>query len=313
MKKIKGFTLIELLVVIAIIAILVALLLPAVQQAREAARRSQCKNNLKQVGLALHNYHDVHNILPLGTFTNPDPYAANANDGWGWSVAILPYIEESALYNKLNPQGQFGVVTNNYAADSAPINGAEQVINTYRCPSSTLPSVVPAGYLVDGTVNSVDPEIVGYGLTDYKGCSGWYLDGLFMRHGDAIVWGDGGGGTSNAAKRFRDITDGLSNTLAVGESSYPGRNAKSDWPTWAATGRSDEQLIFKTNNPINSGAPDPAKFWNVVDDDCAMSFHNGGAQFVFADGSVHFINENVDLQTYQNLGNRRDGQTLGQF
>jgi len=312
MFKRRAFSLIELLVVIAIIAILVALLLPAVQQAREAARRSQCKNNLKQMGLAAHNYHDVFNCFPLGTVTNPDPNAGDSDDGWAWPVALLPYLEQSALYQKLNPQGQYGIVVSTYNATAQPIPGGEQKLSVFRCPSSVLPDVVPETYAANGGSANVRAQLVGYGVSDYKGSSGYYLDGIFMRFADAVVWGNGGGGSS-ATVRLRDVTDGSSNTLAIGESSYPGINARDDWPVWAAIGRADEQVIMKTNNPLGGGARNPLRFWEAVDDDCAMSFHDGGVQFLFADGSVRFLSENIDYTTYTNLGNRNDGQPLGLY
>ncbi|MES2791826.1 MAG: DUF1559 domain-containing protein [Planctomycetota bacterium] len=310
-RRSRGFTLIELLVVIAVIAVLIALLLPAVQQAREAARRSQCKNNLKQIGLAMHSYFDACNTLPIGTFSDPNPNGTYADDGWGWPVYFLPYLDQAALYSKLAPAGQAGIVNKTYAATGKPIPGAETVLPVFRCPSSNLPAIVPASYAFNNKTKNVNVWLVGYATTDYKGSSGWYLDGLFMRYADAVVYGNGGVGF-NSSIRFRDVTDGLSNTIAIGESSYPGIDAKSDWPTWAAVGSSDEQLIMKTNSPLGGGAS-PLNFWNTVDDDCAMSYHQGGAQFVFADGSVHFISENINFDTYVNLGQRNDGKPLGAY
>ena len=152
-KRRRGFTLIELLVVIAIIAILVSLLLPAVQQAREAARRTQCKNNLKQIGLALHNYEGTYGILPHALWgSGPGGISALQDDGLGWMVSILPYIEQANLYQRINPQGQPGVMGQQaireayYGAGVTVIPGGETVIPAYICPSSAMPQIAP-GFL----------------------------------------------------------------------------------------------------------------------------------------------------------------------
>lgn len=144
----RGFTLIELLVVIAIIAILIALLLPAVQQAREAARRSQCRNNLKQIGLALHNYHDNYNAFPPGALAmnvttgvayklgDAEPSRSNVGGGWGWSTFILPFIDQAPLYSSLNPNG------NNFPLNPTALT--RTILPVYICPSEASPNIVRA-------------------------------------------------------------------------------------------------------------------------------------------------------------------------
>lgn len=303
-RKIRGFTLIELLVVISIIAILIALLLPAVQQAREAARRTQCRNNLKQIGIALHNYHETHNMVPMGAYSDIDDDAGLDDDGYGWPVYLLPYLEQANLYQKINPQGQPGIIEGYFNANGTIIPGGETVIPAFICPSAILPNNIQSG----GGLNP-DAHQIGYGKIDYKGSTGYADDGLFNKHRDALAKG------SNRI-RFRDIRDGLSNTIAVGESSYPGR-AGSDQPMWIGIPGSDEVLLFKTNAPsiINCGIRGfGGNYWaGAIDDDCAVSLHTGGAFFLFADGSVHFLSENIALQTYYALGSRRGGEVIGEY
>lgn len=315
-KTRRGFTLIELLVVIAIIAVLISLLLPAVQQAREAARRTQCKNNLKQIGLALHNYHDTHSGLPsalLGGVTS------NADDGWGFLVMILPFIEQGNLYEQLNPQGQPRVFQNYYDANNTFIPGGDTKISAYRCPSSALPDVVPATFAISGYTGGAlpahRPAMVGYGVTDYKGAGGSCRGDNGLLHKNAEVPG---------GRKFGDITDGLSNTVAVGESSYvttnsplpgnPSPTRVEDWPTWVGGVGTDESTRFnaRTSAPINCRTS-PKNMWAAINDDCAFSFHVGGAQFVFGDGSVHFISENIASQAWCDLNGINDGAVTGQF
>lgn len=337
-RSVRGFTLIELLVVIAIIAILIALLLPAVQQAREAARRTQCRNNLKQIGLALHNYHDVYNMFPGGVYSAVDDDNGCDDDGYGWATMLLPYIDQAPLYNQLpltataaagfteqdDPRGANWCVFNNYEDSgnaTTYIPGGETIISAFRCPSSNLPSVVPdvyKGYSFSNGSGSSDKPHVGYGVSDYKGCVGKEDHGFFVKGRDAARSG------RPLSTRIRDVTDGTSNTIAVGESAYGGRSGN-DLPVWiGATGR-DERVVFKTQWPsvINCGtnASTPE---NAIDDDCAISFHTGGAMFLFGDGSVHFISENIHTGfnpafddgvngVYEALGERDDGYVFGEF
>jgi prepilin-type N-terminal cleavage/methylation domain-containing protein/prepilin-type processing-associated H-X9-DG protein len=316
-----GFTLVELLVVIAIIGILVGLLLPAVQAAREAARRMSCQNNLKQMGLALHNYESTFKSLPPALFGSPFNGHTLDDDGFGWQVSILPFMEQQNTYDLIAPNGQPGALGDaavraaTYPGVPSPHPGGNVLISAYRCPSSALPDFVPATFLISGdNVNRViDPDqalAVGYATNDYKAAGG-------------SCYGDFG--AMHALKenpqgvRFRDITDGLSNTIAIAESSYvtdTGSSQFRDWPTWiGAFGDGGDETIRingRTNSPINCQC-NANKMILAINDDCAFSYHPGGAQFAFADGSVHFISENLDIQTYCDLHDRRDGNVLGQW
>ena len=331
-KREAGFTLIELLVVIAIIAILVSLLLPAVQQAREAARRTQCKNNLKQLGLALHNYHDIYNVFPLGAYSAIDDDMGHDDDGYGWATMLLPYLEETNLYNQLpitygdgdSTPANFGIHERYFAANGTILPGSDQPLTAFRCPSSTLPAVtgpftVPCQDRPGSPCSGLNLTITfqdfqrGHATSDYKASAGAIDRGMFLQLKD-----DDGGGT-----RIRDITDGTSNTIAIGEASYI--RSDGQWGVWIGPNGSDEPVLFKTEAPsfINGGTTvnDMA---HAIDDDCAFSFHTGGAQFLFADGSVHFVSENIDTGfvgdddetvsgTYERLGVIDDGQVIGEF
>jgi prepilin-type N-terminal cleavage/methylation domain-containing protein/prepilin-type processing-associated H-X9-DG protein len=300
----RGFTLIELLVVIAIIAILIALLLPAVQQAREAARRTQCKNNLKQMGIAMHNYHDVYKQFPPGHMgAIDDTYGCN-DDGYSWATMLLPYIEQQNLFQQLpmtanwtptrDPRSaNWCVVRGYYDTFGTIIPGSDTYIPTYRCPSSTLPRVIPPRFSVPG-VGTYDyasnrPHCVGMAVIDYKGSGGFGDRGSFAKMEDLANAGRNGGGT-----RMRDYLDGTSNTIAIGESAYAGRSGN-ELPSLIAGVNSDETALFKTQYPstINCNAS-PANQSTLTDDDSPFSYHTGGAQFLYADGSVHFLSENID-------------------
>lgn len=337
-----AFTLIELLVVIAIIAVLIALLLPAVQQAREAARRTQCKNNLKQIGLALHNYEETHKILPAACFTAvpgaPGIYGSSTfdDDGFGWLCMILPFIDQAPLYNRINPQGSPGIfesaaiTQSHYGTGVTFVPGGDTVIPGYRCPSSTLPSHIPAtwqipgsGALGAGAVPNSKAYSVGYAVTDYKAAAHSHIndfDGLMKKS-----W-EGGGA------RFRDITDGMSNTVMAAESSYasagnvsgsaagPGARATTaptsfqDMPAWIGSLGSDEvvRINGRLNSPINART-NPTRMYLANNDDNAFSFHTGGAQFLLADGSVRFISENIDMNTYSALFSMNGGEVIGEY
>lgn len=305
-KRRRGFTLVELLVVIAIIGILIGMLLPAVQQVREAARRTSCSNNIRQLVLACHNFEGSFKTFPQGAYSAIDDDAGNDDDGWGWGTYILPYIEQNNLYDSLEPRVSEtpGVFRETFDSTGAIILGGDQIINAFRCPSSILESHVPSVVNGGGISASIADERVGYATSDYKGCSGpvhiGSSNGIFVKRRDG-----------NAVS-FAMISDGSSNVIAIGESSYPGRNG-TDWPIWAGAPQRDEPILFKTEFPINAGGSNPAQWWNAVDDDLAWSFHPQGAQFGFADGSVHFLSETIDFETYQNLGGRDDGNVVGEF
>ena len=251
-QRMKGFTLIELLVVIAIIAILVALLLPAVQQAREAARRTQCKNNLKQMGIAMHNYHDLFNQFPVGLMGAIDDTNGCNDDGYSWATMLLPALDQAPLFDRLPITADFPpsggsksdprspnwcIVRNYYAEFGTIIPGSETVLPVYRCPSSTLPPTIPPRFNGGNTsynYASSRPHAVGMAVIDYKGCGGVGDRGTFAKLEDLANAGRASGGT-----RMRDYLDGTSNTIAIGESAYPGRRGN-ELPTWISGINSDE-------------------------------------------------------------------------
>lgn len=342
----RAFTLIELLVVIAIIAILIALLLPAVQQAREAARRSTCKNNLKQLGLAFHNYNSTFNTFPPAYIDERgDGKTVIDNDGhWSWSALILPYVEQATLYDVFN-------VGTKQASAAMRDNETEMLtpLKMFRCPSDDGPNLHVSGA---GAFSAIS-MLPGAGgddrflpLTNYVVSNNHHMP-RFHSGGGAL---DGTAGASGAfwrdsTCRIRDITDGLSNTILAGERAYrqgnfklyagglyalrdyngdgPGRAPTGTGPTGqpAQVARNNGGLIFAVGstwpggiNPINTADVSDSNF-------CFASRHAGGAQFLLGDGSVRFISENIDndLSTsladsiLEHLVHISDGQVLGEF
>jgi len=323
----RGFTLIELLVVIAIIAILVALLLPAVQQAREAARRTQCKSNLKQIGLALHNYHDVFGSFPIGAnFARGG--AASPGFGTSWWVAILPYIDQAALSNGLSTEGNHpGSIANSnggtntgYAVNAPLVNGIQ--FSIMLCPSSPVPALRNAGY---------DHMIT---CPHYSGISGAAGDANFSNASGQEWTGYQSGIASNGgiltlvkAIKVRDITDGASNTIAVGEQSDFGTTA-----TGIKTPINNHQGFMCGTNQITT--PNTQRSFNITTiryapnstnialtgvsnnegiNNGVFSAHVGGVHILLADGAVRFLSENTELTTVKRLASRNDGQTVGEF
>jgi prepilin-type N-terminal cleavage/methylation domain-containing protein len=315
----RGFTLIELLVVIAIIAILIALLLPAVQQAREAARRSQCKNNLKQIGLALHNYHDTYNFFPTGFGFG----SLNSGGGekWGHSqwVSLLPYIDQAPMYNRWNFVGNDEGWTLN-----RPIYTGIRIPLLF-CPSSTLP---------DGNNGAVAPAAQYFGIAGATPQGAWTdTTGL---NDQTANWGftsDRGMLRSAFGTRIRDCSDGTSNTMIEAEiSGYvfdaagnrgdrrPGRNwgwtmgGLSGWRDWAPQ-VSNVTVRYAPNAKV-LGAN--GLVWPAWDDasgsNCPLtSMHTGGVQVLMTDGAVRFVSENIDMATLAILCVRDDGRVLGDF
>ena len=334
LKLRRAFTLIELLVVIAIIAILIALLLPAVQQARESARRTQCKNNLKQLGLALHNYHDVSGQFPPGHLANFDaavgPTWTATNKG-SWMIRILPYIDQAPLFNQI----EFGTNTD---LDVQTFPGTTKRFTTqpipgYMCPSETAPTI-------RGNANTDGRAKSNYAM-NYGDPPMPNSDGDCAQNGNALglsgISGHANGGAStnttgigsrlNYGAKIRDITDGTSNTIAVGETiplcSDHHRNGWFHWNApWGVTSpginwpiRNCEGGTPLAASPTGASLPLPGCH-ERNDHGYAMGFrseHTGGAQFLLTDGGVKFFSENMDLLTLQRLGVRKDGQVVGEF
>jgi len=284
----RGFTLVELLVGIAIIGILIALLLPAVQAAREAAKRSQCSNNLKQLGLALHNYHDTFKTLPSGIATSTLWASSNNKGGigvWGWGSLILPFIEQSALHEQL----QVGDLP---LDDALAVNLAafQTPISSFRCPSD---KAAPLNYdhKVDGTPTATSNYIGNNRSHSIASNDHDVRGGLFF---------------VNKAIRFRDILDGTSNTVAVGERrwQYKEQGAFNILVCGAANiyGCNDSAGDKDKADVLGSGQP--RMNYNLGNKKHSetgySSMHPGGAQFCLADGSVRFISETIDADMKDN-------------
>lgn len=315
-RRARGFTLIELLVVIAIIAVLIALLLPAVQQAREAARRTQCKNNLKQIGLAIQNYESTHSIFPPGRLGYPMVFSVQAH--------ILPFMDGGSLYNLID----FNAAPS-FAAPSNPMTrneiAARTVIPAYLCPSDF------------GKVPGSD-----FGATNYAATTGSGVGAAAsIKTGDGVMY-------SGSSIRFRDVLDGLSNTACFSETILgPGGNPSS--PSGPAT-KPEQEVLELTGATVTTDAACSgsggtwsgmrgAKWMNghygdtlynhyfqpnSPRSDCgngshnygltaARSRHEGGVHVLLCDGSCRFVSENVYLGAWTGLSTRSGGEVLGEY
>jgi prepilin-type N-terminal cleavage/methylation domain-containing protein/prepilin-type processing-associated H-X9-DG protein len=314
-----AFTLIELLVVIAIIALLIGLLLPAVQKVRESANRIKCTNNLKQIGLALHSYHDANGFFPPGYIdgnTNRDSTPDNdVGPGWGWASFILPFIEQQNVYSQIDLKQGVGIGSN--------IEISKQPLPIYQCPADPLQEAF------DVYDSSFTTPIAIVAHSNYVGCNGWE-ECFNNAGGDAqgggndglnggLGWSGNGFFWRNSHTTIGDVTDGMSNTIMVGERSS--NHSPSTWtgavtggrcPAWMAgqipyspppgpaydNADFDEALVLAHGNATHL----PSADYPIFDPDTFYSLHTPkGANFLFGDGSVHFLRSDINPTTYQYL------------
>jgi prepilin-type N-terminal cleavage/methylation domain-containing protein/prepilin-type processing-associated H-X9-DG protein len=350
----RGFTLIELLVVIAIIAVLIALLLPAVQSAREAARRAQCTNNLKQLGLAIHNYIDRVNLFVPAITSQPASSGGWAWDaGLSWRAMILPELEQNTVYNAFNMNlRQSGGAATNYAWATAWYT----IMTVFLCPSdgNNGNGIVPYGANGTFSFNTAIPPnpfggMTGVPVTNYNMsfgdnyaclplCSGWTIPwetppittpiaGVFRRGWNGF-WGTTGvitsvGGVTEVGtmRGFSDyrsrqtasvqsVTDGMSNTILLGEV-LPDQDANNEMygNTGVASGTT-VPINFYTGGPYGGWGCPPPPSRSSYSARGFKSRHPGGANFCFADGSVHFLKSSINPLSYNALGSRAGGEVV---
>jgi len=294
----RGFTLVELLVVIAIIGILIALLLPAVQAAREAAKRMQCMNHLKQWGLALHNYHDAYKTFPQGSWGTGNRLA--------FQVMLLPYLEQGALYEQFDLGLYYGNAPNQaLMLESTPV---------HFCPSSRVVdrkaegSGIPAGgWTIHyyGVMGAKDPPGTAAGDRLYP-----HIGNFDTNHGGVV---ENGVFTRNRNFGMSDITDGTSNTFLMGEiSSKPAWSH--NWRGWTQGANNDLDTVAmycckNVRYPIGPSGYTSGNATRLHNDVRFGSQHPGGTQFLFGDGAVHFISETIDFRIYQAAATKDFGET----
>lgn len=328
----SGFTLVELLVVIAIIGVLVALLLPAVQQAREAARRMSCSNNLKQLALACHNYHDTFGQFPL-SYANGG--WDEANKGTSWMREALPFIEQNSLYEQIN--SSYGVSTDPensspwYTNSTVGSNGwaCQQVVEAYLCPSDGQHDSGRRAQRHNTTGDAFNNAKVG--ITNYKGVCGanwqwgtWIVTSgphavtQFGVTGNGLDYGNGvfcrAAGNTPCKNKMANIKDGTSNTYMIGEAIpaycthtwwywFNGTTATCAIPPNAPAQRSDCQSGNRQADLLCAAS-------NWENNYSFMSEHPGGLQFAYCDGSVSFVSETIDLDTYRSTSTMASGEVV---
>ncbi len=332
----RGFTLVELLVVIAIIGILVGLLLPAVQAAREAARRMQCSNNLKQQGLAVHNYESAHKIFPAallgsGRYNNTAYHAANGQvkNTTGWAL-LLPFVEQSTISNLYD----FNFPSSVSSPYGIPTAGADTIndgLYNKRLSFLECPSHPQAGEVSNASPG--DPSQF-YTRRNAIRTSYFFSTGVFTDYDNrySAYNGDirqGVFGNDGAAK-FATLTDGTASTIAFGEGAGGRSKTSTSYGPWGLTGTHTcchgRVVSTVTSGRLTPTATEaqswginavwPANAGNGLRQSYAWTFnsyHTGGAQFCFADGSVHFLTENLDYLTFTQLAYAHDGNTVGEF
>ncbi len=294
----RGFTLVELLVTISVIAILVGLLLPAVQQARESMRRTKCANHLKQLGLALHNYHNTHRSFPAGYLSRVDTRGNDVGPGWGWASQLLPQLEQVSLYEKLN----FELPIESSANSELRLT----LVPTYVCPSDVFHRVVLVSKRDSlGNALAAICEVAGANYTGVFGITepGVEGEGIFYR---------------NSKIATQEITDGTSQTLIVGERSHRWGEA-----TWVGA-VSDGKLFPPPGSPAVPFVQEASSFIlghtfegppSAPGIECNnfSSLHLGGANVVFADGHIHFISSSTDKLLFRYLSTRSGNEVIGDY
>jgi prepilin-type N-terminal cleavage/methylation domain-containing protein len=297
-----GFTLIELLVVIAIIAVLIGLLLPAVQKVREAAARIQCANNLKQFGLALHNFHDTYGKLPYARSKGGENRST-------WAKLILPFIEQQNIYTSftvpiagVNQTDGFNNLVPSLGSPPNPqvLAAAQAQVKLFICPSRRGPPVLCP-------IDPAYPNLTGMG-SDYAGCNG---DGTINGTVYTGMIGFLSSGThTQAGVPFLSVTDGLSNTIMIGEKHIPlsllGKDYITDGIIYQA---GEDQTYVRRGGPSNPLAFTP---YDVANRQFG-SYHTGVVQFVFGDGSVHALQNSINATTLGYLCNKSDGQVIPSY